>query len=81
MNEEIKVLAQMLFDKYKTLTLTEEELSDAVHRSKVSLARDRMKARGIPYTKLGAGNGSDKSLYSVYDVAKFIVSRKTKVMS
>ena len=80
-NVEISFTAKMLFEKEKTLLLTPERVADNIPRSEVSLRRDRAEGIGIPYTKLGKGTGSDRVLYSVYDIAKFIVGRKKKVMS
>ncbi len=75
---EVNFLAKLLFEKYNSLTITVDQTEEATQRSKVSLARDRAGAMGIPYTKLGKGGGSDKVMYSVYDVARFIVGRKQK---
>ena len=75
---EINFLAKMLFDKYNSLAITVDQTEEATQRSKVSLARDRAAAMGIPYTKLGKGGGSDKVMYSIYDVARFVVGRKQK---
>jgi hypothetical protein len=80
-NLEIALTAKMLFEKEKTLLLTPERVADNILRGEASLRRDRAEKIGIPYTKLGKGTGSDKVLYSVYDIAKFIVGRKKKVMS
>ena len=78
-DKEIKVLVDVLFEEYKSLTLPPDITSTAMGRSQASLKRDRDAFRGIPFTKLGQQTGSDKVLYNIYDIAKFIVSRKTKV--
>jgi hypothetical protein len=77
-HEEVKELASLLFGKFNSLTLTTEQTSQATNRSVISLQRDRRNATGIPYTKLGANAGSDKALYSVTDIAKYIVNNKFK---
>lgn len=79
-HEEIKELSSLLFSKFNSLTLTTEQTSQATNRSVISLQRDRRNATGIPYTKLGANAGSDKALYSITDISKFIVNNKVKVM-
>lgn len=76
--EESKELANLLFLKYGSLTLNTIQTAEATNRSKISLERDRRNASGIPYTKLGANAGSDKALYSVMDIAKYVVSKKVK---
>jgi len=78
--EEVKVLASMLFTEYKSLTISTEDTAKITQRSKISLDRDRAESRGIPCTKLGQRKGSDRVLYNIYDIAHFIVSRKMKVM-
>ena len=77
-HEEVKELSSLLFDKFNSLTLTTEQTSQATNRSVISLQRDRRNATGITYTKLGANAGSDKALYSVTDIAKYIVNNKIK---
>lgn len=77
--EEIKELSSLLFDKFNSLTLTTEQTSQVTNRSVMSLQRDRRNAMGIPYTKLGRNAGSDKALYNVIDIAKYIVNNKYKV--
>ena len=79
-NTEIKTLAELLFGDFKKLTLTTDETAQVTDRSAISLTRDRAEGIGIPFTKLGKGNGSDRVKYNIYDIARFIVSRKTKVM-
>jgi hypothetical protein len=76
--EEIKELSSLLFDKFNSLTLTTEQTSKTTNRSVISLQRDRRNAEGIPYTKLGRNAGSDKALYSITDIAKYIVNNKIK---
>jgi len=78
MNEEVKAIANLLFDKYGSVTITPEKVSEMTTRSVISLTRDRAKGTGIPYLKLGAGGGSDRVMYNVFDVARFIVGRKQK---
>ena len=80
-NEEVKVLVNVLFGEFKSLTISPELTSRVTKRSEVSLKRDRDEGIGIPFSKLGKQTGSDRVLYNIYDVAKFIVSRKSKVMS
>lgn len=77
-HEEIKELSSLLFSKFNSLTLTTEQVAQATQRSIMSLQRDRRNATGIPYTKLGANAGSDKALYSVTDIAKYIVGNRIK---
>jgi len=76
--DEIKELSSLLFSKFNSLTLTTEQTSQATNRSIISLQRDRRNATGIPYTKLGANAGSDKALYSITDIAKYIVNNRIK---
>ena len=78
---EVDTLVKLLFGEHKTLTIPPKPTAKAVGRSEVSLSRDRSEGIGIPHTKLGKGNGSDRVQYNIYDIAKFIVSRKTKVVS
>ena len=77
---EIKDIAALLFEKYGAVTISTENTAEATTRSAISLTRDRASGIGIPYVKLGAGSGSDRVMYSIFDIAKFIVSRKQKVM-
>ncbi len=78
-DKEIKVLVDVLFEEYKSLTIPPEPTAKVVTRSEFSLKRDRDEGIGIPFTKVGKQTGSDKILYSIYDIASFVVSRKTKV--
>ena len=78
-NEEINAYVNMLFLKYNSLTIPPDEVAKITKRSKASLRRDRNDAVGIPVTKLGPNSGSSKVLYSIYDVAKFVVEQKSKV--
>ncbi len=77
---EVKVLVNVLFEEFKSLTILPEPTSRITKRSEISLRRDRDEGIGIPFTKLGKQRGSDKVLYNIYDVAKFVVSRKSKVI-
>lgn len=77
-HEEVKELSSLLFSKFNSLTLTTEQTSQATNRSVISLQRDRRNAEGIPYTKLGRNSGSDKALYSITDIAKYIVNNRVK---
>jgi len=76
---EVKILVNVLFDEFKSLTIPPEPTAKLVTRSESSLKRDRDEGTGIPVTKVGRQQGSDKTLYSIYDIAKFLASRKTKV--
>lgn len=80
-HEEVKVLASILFKDTGTLMVPTEITSKIIGRSKISLDRDRAEGVGIPCSKLGKRKGSDRVLYNIYDIAKFIVSRKMKVVS
>ena len=77
-HEEIKELSSLLFSKFNSLTLTTEQTSQTTNRSVISLQRDRRNAEGIPYVKLGRNAGSDKALYNIMDIAKFIVGNRVK---
>jgi hypothetical protein len=77
-HEEVKELSSLLYTKYNSLTLTTEQTAQATQRSVISLQRDRRNATGITYTKLGANAGSDRALYSITDIAKYIVNNKIK---
>ncbi len=79
-DQEIKVLVDVLFKEFGSLTILPKPTSEITRRSEMSLKRDRDSGVGIPYTKMGRQTGSDKVLYNIYDVAKFVVSRKSKVM-
>ena len=78
--DEVKILASMLFNEYKSLTVSTDDTAKITRRSKISLDRDRAEGIGIPCTKLGKRKGSDKNLYNIYDICRFIVSRKMKVI-
>lgn len=77
-HEEIRELSKLLYLKYGSLTLDTIQTAQATNRSKISLERDRRHGIGIPYTKLGANSGSDKALYCVMDISRYIVLRKIK---
>lgn len=81
LNTEINLLAYMIFLSIGSLVITAQQTAVFTMRSEISLKRDREEGIGIPYVKLGKQLGSDKVLYGIYDVAKFIVSRKSKVIS
>ena len=76
--EEVKELSSLLFGKFNAITLTTEQTAQSTQRSVISLQRDRRNATAIPYTKLGNKCGSDKALYSITDIAKYIVSNRVK---
>ncbi len=78
---EVKVLVNVLFGEFKSITIPPEPTARITKRSEISLKRDRDQGIGIPFTKLGKQTGSDRVLYNIYDVVKFVVSRKSKVMS
>jgi len=78
---EVKILVSVLFEEYKSLTIPPKLTAKVITRSEISLRGDRKDGIGIPVTKVGKQSGSDKVLYSIYDIAKFLVSRKTKVVS
>lgn len=78
-NIETKTLVEVLFAKFGKLTINTEELSEVIGRSAISIKRDRSEAVGIPSTRLGKKSGSDRALYNLYDIAKFLVSRKMMV--
>ncbi len=78
---EVNFTANMIFSEEKTLLITPKRTSEIILRSEISLSRDRAEGVGLPYTKLGKGVGSDRVLYAIFDIAKFIVSRKRKVMA
>ena len=78
--KELDGIAKLLFNKFDSLMLNADQTASVVGRSKVSLSRDRGSGIGIPYTSLGAGKGSDRALYNVYDIGRFIISRKVKVI-
>lgn len=76
--DEIKEIIHILFLKYGSLTLNTAQTVEVTQRSEMSLKRDRRLGVGIPYTKLGAKSGSDKALYNIADIAKYVVSKKIK---
>lgn len=76
---EVKILVNVLFQEYKSLTIPPKPTAKVVTRSEISLKRDREEGIGIPFTKVGKQAGSDKILYNIFDIASFVVSRKTRV--
>ncbi len=76
---EVKILVNVIFDEFKSLTIPPKPTAKLVTRSEISLKRDREEGIGIPFTKVGKQTGSDKILYNIFDIASFVVSRKTKV--
>ena len=81
LDTEVNLLAYMIFLATGSLVISAEKTSIFTTRSEISLERDRAEGIGIPSTKLGKQTGSDRVLYNVYDISKFIVSRKRKVMA
>lgn len=78
-NIEIKTMTELLFSQYQKLLLTTQEVASVTDRSVISLERDRYKAQGIPFTKLGNG-GSSKAQYNITDIAKYLVSRRIQTV-
>lgn len=81
LHSEVGLLAYFIFLYIGSLVVSTEITSKLINRSVVSLKRDRAEGVGIPTVQLGKKTGSDKVYYSVYDIATFIVKRKTKVVS
>lgn len=77
-HEEVKTLVQLLFTKYGTLVLDINLTATVTTRSVQSLRRDIRESAGIPVTKTGKGTGSDGVKYSIYDIASFLISQKSK---
>ena len=75
-SEEVKTYVHLLFNKYGTLVLDIETTSKIVTRSVMSLRRDLSESTGIPCTKTGKGNGSDRVKYGIYDIATYIVKKR-----
>ena len=76
--QEVELMVRLLFDRYGSLVIDPGDVSELTGRSEASLTRDRAEATGIPVTKTGKAKGSDRVKYSIYDIAEYIVDRKTK---
>ena len=81
LNTEVKLLSYFMFSEEGKIVVPMEKTSLFTGRSVISLKRDKAEGVGIPTCQLGKESGSDKTYYSVVDIASFIVARKKKVMS
>ena len=77
-HEEVKTLVELLFNKYGTLVLDIHLTATVTTRSVQSLRRDLRESAGIPVSKTGKGLGSDPVKYGIYDIASYLVKKKTK---
>lgn len=77
-SEEVKTLVHLLFTRYESLVVDIETTSKLIGRGVVSLRRDLSESTGLPCTKTGKACGSDKTQYSIYDIASYIVRKKIK---
>ena len=62
---------QMLFDKYGTVLLTAEQVSEVIGRSVHSLTADRRNGTGIGYKRTGNSDNSPVR-YPLHEVSKFL---------
>lgn len=75
MSTEERLLSKMLFDKYNALFLTPEQTSEAIGRAVITLSKDRLDGKGIPYIKNG------RSIrYSVTKIAEYLNKHTQAVM-
>ena len=78
-SEQINATAKFLLDKFGVIALNTEQLSTVIHRSILTLRRDRAAKKGIPYTQFSAGKGKNIAHYNVYDIAEYMLTNTTKV--
>jgi hypothetical protein len=80
-NNELGLLTVIIFMHLGALVASREETSKLIKRSVPSLKRDQAEGVGIPTCQLGKETGSDQTYYNIYDISRFIISRKKKVLS
>lgn len=62
---------KMLFEKYGTVLLTAEQVSEVIGRSIHSLTADRRNGTGIAYKRTGNADNSPVR-YPLHEVSKFL---------
>lgn len=71
--ERRKELLQLLFQKYGSLLLTREQVSETLNISTASLDRMKQDGIGVQYQKNGQVGKNGKVRYPIDAVAEFIV--------
>lgn len=66
---------ELLFAKYGTLALTEEQTAEVVNRGKHSLTRDRQSGKGISFVRQGDKPNSPVR-YPIDEIAKYLEDNK-----
>jgi hypothetical protein len=77
-NQDIKIMTNLLFDRFQKITLNAEETASVIGRSEDYLKKDREEAIGIPYTRLN-GKEKGKPLYNITAIAKALIENEKKV--
>lgn len=82
MNEKdsIKLIIDLLFQKYGKITLDAKEVSEVLGVTEKSLENARLNSTGIPYTRLN-GNSRSKPLYDITAIANEIKKKQVKIFS
>ncbi len=78
--EQIKFTAELIFSKFQAISINTAQVSTVIPRSELSLRRDRADKKGIPYTQFGEGKGKDLAMYSIYDIAEFMINNKIQTV-
>ncbi len=78
--DKIKFNAELIFKKFQAISITTAQTATVIPRSEVSLRRDRVEKRGIPYTQFSEEKkgGKNTAMYDIYDIASYIVNNQTK---
>lgn len=77
-NEEIKILTEMLFNKFNKITLSAKETAEVLGISEEALKDDRQNASGIAFTRRNRKEHG-KPLYSITAIAKHMVINQVRV--
>lgn len=78
--EKIKFYSSTLYEKYKKLTLTPNEVQDTLGITVNTLKAARLNGTGLPYVRLN-GNSRSKPLYSITTIAEELVAREIKTFN
>jgi len=73
-NQEIEIISKALHQKYGAVSLITEDTAEAISVHPQTLKQNRTKKIGLPYSKIG-----NSVRYSIFDIAKYLVSNKVKV--
>lgn len=76
--DSIKIIINLLFQKYGKVTLDSKEVAEVLGISEKSLENARLNSTGIPYTRLN-GNARSKPLYDITTIANEIKKREIKI--